>query len=288
MAGIVSVRCRPGTFDARRHAVERVILAMSERLDRAWSLDEFARIAISSPFHFNRIFRQITGISPFQFLAALRLKKAEQLLITTKQKVIDICFSVGYNSLGSFTRRFTELVGLPPLRLRRLTREFGTDFPRSLLTSDADRSPGEPGLHVQGRVWCDRPVQEPIFVGLFPTPIPQGRPVACSFLPHTGIFRIGPLKEGRYYLYSAQIPFDRSDPLRALVDDGLVLRAGGDAALVVAEGRSEALSVLFLRPARLTDPPILVSLPLLLSRHLVRSAPPEQPEAEIEEVVNTK
>src|SRR5260370_25122277 len=101
-------------------AVERVISAMRRRLDENLSLKEMADIAYMSPFHFNRIFRQLTGVPPCQFLSALRLESARRLLRTTELKVTEICFEVGYTSLGTFIRRFSDLLGASPRSLRRL------------------------------------------------------------------------------------------------------------------------------------------------------------------------
>ena len=117
---IDTLRHRASTVASRRHAVEKVIGVMHEQLGQALSLEDMAAIANSSPFHFNRVFRQVVGIPPAQFLYALRLQKAKHLLLTTTLNVTDVCYEVGYNSLGSFTTRFTDLVGVSPTHLRRL------------------------------------------------------------------------------------------------------------------------------------------------------------------------
>src|ERR1043165_1350755 len=112
----------PATVGAHHEAVERVIRTMHERLHEPLTLQEMSRIAYISPYHFNRIFRQITGIPPNQFLYALRLETAKRLLLTTDTNVTDVCFDVGYTSLGTFIRRFTGLVGVSPNRFRVLGR----------------------------------------------------------------------------------------------------------------------------------------------------------------------
>lgn len=105
---------------AHRLAVERVIAAMRERVGDALPLPTMAEIAHLSPYHFARVFWQVTRIPPGEFLSALRLERAEQLLLTTDLSVAEIYFEVGYNSLGKFTTRFTGLVGLYPGRVRGL------------------------------------------------------------------------------------------------------------------------------------------------------------------------
>src|SRR5258707_14891588 len=107
-----SPRAHAGTELNHHRAVERVISAMHQRLDEDFSLEEMANLAYMSPFHFNRIFRQLTGVPPCQFMSALRLESARRLLLTTQLSVTDVCFEVGYSSLGTFIRRFTDLLGL--------------------------------------------------------------------------------------------------------------------------------------------------------------------------------
>jgi AraC family transcriptional regulator len=92
-------------------AVERVLATMRERLDEDLTLHVMADVARLSPYHFTRVFRHVTGIPPCEFLTALRLQEAKRLLLTTGLSVTDVCFEVGYSSLGTFTTRFTHLIG---------------------------------------------------------------------------------------------------------------------------------------------------------------------------------
>jgi AraC-like DNA-binding protein len=64
-------------------------------------------IAHLSPYHFARTFRRITGIPPGEFLGALRLQRAKELLLTTDLFTSEVCYEVGYASFGTFTSRFT-------------------------------------------------------------------------------------------------------------------------------------------------------------------------------------
>ena len=67
-----------------------------------------------TPYHFARIFRNVTGIPPGEFLTAVRLERTKQLLLDTDLGVAEVCFEVGYESVGTFATRFKDLVGLPP------------------------------------------------------------------------------------------------------------------------------------------------------------------------------
>jgi AraC family transcriptional regulator len=116
-------------YDLHARNIGRVIQTMLQRLDVTMSNGEMADIACLSPCHFNRVFHQLTGIPPIRFHYALRLQRAKHLLISTDLSITNICFEIGYNSLGSFVSRFNELVGLPPSSYRRFARQFASmDF----------------------------------------------------------------------------------------------------------------------------------------------------------------
>src|SRR4026209_2039580 len=102
-----SSACREDTVASHRRAVERVITNARERLSEPISLHDMSRVAYLSAFHFNRVFHEITGLPPAKFIAAMRLDEAKRLLLNTHLSITDICYDVGYNSLGTFTRRFT-------------------------------------------------------------------------------------------------------------------------------------------------------------------------------------
>ena len=108
----------PWTARLREDAVRRVVLVMHERLGDDLCLTEMAEIASMSVYHFARVFREQTGLPPATYLAALRLSEAKRLLIETSLSVADICSKVGYNSIGTFTSRFTQVVGMSPGKFR--------------------------------------------------------------------------------------------------------------------------------------------------------------------------
>src|SRR5271165_572405 len=112
------------TNTAHLQAVERAIQTMHSHLHEVLTLEDLAATAYLSPFHFNRVFRQLIGVPPGEFLSALRFQKARHLLLLTSLKITQVCFEVGYTSPGSFTSRFTQLVGLSPNRLRGRAWEF--------------------------------------------------------------------------------------------------------------------------------------------------------------------
>lgn len=81
-----------------------------------------ARVAILSPFHFQRMFKLAFGQTPMRFLQERRLAAARRLLLTTDEHVTSICLDVGFESLGSFSWLFHKRFGEPPDRFRRQRR----------------------------------------------------------------------------------------------------------------------------------------------------------------------
>ena len=87
----------------------------------ALSIDEIARRAAVSPYHFIRQFRALFGETPHQFRTRVRLEHAKQLLVADTP-VTDVCMQLGYSSLGSFSTLFTQRCGLPPSLYRQRMR----------------------------------------------------------------------------------------------------------------------------------------------------------------------
>jgi AraC-like DNA-binding protein len=81
-------------------------------------VDDLASAAGLSRAHFSREFRAAFGESPHAYLLTRRLERAAALLRTTDRSVADICFSVGLQSVGSFTTSFTRTYGMPPTAYR--------------------------------------------------------------------------------------------------------------------------------------------------------------------------
>lgn len=84
--------------------------------DYAQPLDvpALARAALMSTGHFARMFRAAYGETPYSYLMTRRIERAKALLRRGDMSVTDVCFAVGCTSLGSFSTRFTELVGESP------------------------------------------------------------------------------------------------------------------------------------------------------------------------------
>ena len=267
--------CRDDTLAARRRAVERVIAAARERLCEPLSLREMSRIAYVSPFHFNRVFHQITGLPPARFVGAIRLDTAKRMLLTSARSVTDICYEVGYNSLGTFTTRFTQLVGLGPREFRRLAERVTPEAVASLCARYAEsaRAAASRRPAVAGTVESAEAFEGLVFVGLFNHLVPVSRPVGCDLLGAPGEFRVGPVPDGTYHLLAAALP-PPGDTLGYLLPYSASLFVGtGSAPVVVRRGRAEGRPHVALRRMQLTDPPLLVALPFLLADSLRAGRP---------------
>src|ERR687892_2780080 len=91
--------------------------------DHPLSLDQISEKACFSRYHFLRLFRQAFNKTPHQYLMERRIEKAKELLTSADLRVTDVCFEVGFQSLGSFSSLFHKSVGHTPITYRVKSRE---------------------------------------------------------------------------------------------------------------------------------------------------------------------
>ncbi len=117
-----------GLMDPERLQAQRLrdigaMRRVRDRIDREYaqplSVEALAVGAHMSAGHLSREFRRIYGESPYAYLMTRRIERAMTLLRRGDLSVTDVCFEVGFSSLGTFSTRFTELVGVPPSIYRR-------------------------------------------------------------------------------------------------------------------------------------------------------------------------
>ena len=198
-----------GTF--MEVAVERAVTVIRTRYQERLSVADLAAEAFFSPFYFSRLFRRELGVSPCQYLTAVRLFEAKRLLQATSLNVADIACRVGYVGIGTFTTRFTALVGVSPGHYRRLPASrmlLIADGVQQFPTWDAvpaeaphpPRAPGRGGTIV-GSTQPDPAIAvSRLFVGVFDDAIPQGPPVAWALVPgqDSGNWRLDDLPVGQW------------------------------------------------------------------------------------------
>jgi AraC-like DNA-binding protein len=104
-----------------------------DRIDREYAepldVEALARGVHMSAGHLSRQFRLAYGESPYGYLMTRRIERAMALLRRGDLSVTDVCFTVGYSSLGTFSSRFTELVGMPPSTYRRYAARATAGMP---------------------------------------------------------------------------------------------------------------------------------------------------------------
>ncbi|WP_283135890.1 helix-turn-helix transcriptional regulator [Rhizohabitans arisaemae] len=104
-----------------------------DRIDREYArplnVEALARDAHMSAGHLSREFRLAYGESPYAYLMTRRIERAMALLRRGDLSVTEVCFAVGCLSLGTFSTRFTELVGMPPSAYRRLAADATEGMP---------------------------------------------------------------------------------------------------------------------------------------------------------------
>jgi len=260
-------------------AVERAITFITERYSEPLSLSDVANSAILSRFHFCRIFRDATGVTPGRFLSAVRIYQAKRMLATTAMNVTEVAFAVGYNSLGSFSNHFTDSVGISPGRFRRIARTGGFE--------PADWEVPQQGIPVTGTITlppgyaCGR-----VYLGAFDTPIIQRQPAAAVIvdLPAEAAeaavegapgaefsYLLPAVPHGRWFLRAVAV----ADNTAPEPWTRRVLLIGGAGPLSIPAAASSRVKI-SLRPRQPTDLPILLALPDLEPR------PGLSAEAEIE------
>ncbi len=252
-----------------RASLVRTIAGLRADPSRPFHTSEASRALGLEPSAFIRQFKQLTGLSPLRFRAALRIQIAKTLLITTRMPVTEISLEVGYNSLGTFVRTFSEMVGLSPTRFRNLADchplgDIG-DLPEAQWVSP------EAAADAVDIVGVVEPFEAGLsFVmaaGLFREAVPAGWPIDGCLRVGPGQFRLSwPRSLRRVSLLVAALPE------RAVRED---IWAPPSAELWVYSrelrhtavgGRRRLELRVQLRRVRETDPPILTPLPMLLTQ----------------------
>lgn len=240
---------------------DQAVAFIRDQAEQPVTVADIADAVGYSEFHFTRLFAGSVGVSPGRYLAAVRFQRAKELLLTEQMPVVDVCHAVGYNSPGTFTRRFTAEVGVSPAALRRV----------------ADRLAG-PALHPFHRDPAPIPAPHPaqtlapltvtveigdelrpelgddplVWVGLFPRPVPAGPPLAGVLRFGDGQVRLPVIANAPWLLATAVRA--QADPLEHLVPSRPVV--GGHPNPV----RGGQLLTIRLRRADAFAHPLLVAL----------------------------
>jgi AraC family transcriptional regulator len=250
--------------------IDEVIAYIHQHIYEPLLLSQLARHIGYSPYHFTRIFKARIGLSPLYYVSSLRLQKAKDLLLRTNLNVRDIGLEIGQQSLGTFTTRFTERVGLTPSDFRNSTLQADNHL-RSLQQLNDWRT-SYPTLNqharIEGTVQAAIPFEGVILIGLFAKPIPEGLPLYGTLLSSLGDFCLTDVKPGTYYLMATSVSWGMQ-AMDFLLPQA-TLRTRSKEPIIVGPYSYVLHQQVTLYPPRPDDPPILISLPLLMNNFLNR------------------
>lgn len=229
-------RKRGSINDAATQSILRAIKSIQDNIGEQITIDDMARTAMFSKFHFTRLFRNATGVSPGRFLSAIRLQEAKRLLLSTSLSVTEISHRVGYSSVGVCPTAYRDLRGFLPA------------------SPHDTQSPGTRSTTLDGELSLSEPdnTERTVFIGLFPDAIPQGTPARCTVLEGPGPFKPENVPEGEWYLLAQAIrPGEKNDPEN--------VRLAMHGPVKVRSGQLVPRMRLGLRQMRPLDPPVLLT-----------------------------
>ncbi|GIN87225.1 AraC family transcriptional regulator [Heyndrickxia sporothermodurans] len=242
---------------------EKAINYMRNNLSKDITTEELASYVGYSKYHFIRVFKETTGVSPRHYLSALRIEMSKEQLSHSTSSILKVILSLGFRSMGSFSSRFKQFVGLSPKEYRLKIDEL---YKYLIHFQISEPSNLETNIGSTPTITCS--IKTPpnfkgiIFIGLFPRPIPDQRPVVGTAFFHQKkecIFSNVPY--GEYYLLSAGISYSLN-PRKYFLSDSF-LRGKLESALKISESTNIVTSIQLREPLP-CDPPILINLPLLL------------------------
>ncbi|MFE9244650.1 helix-turn-helix domain-containing protein [Nocardiopsis sp. NPDC006938] len=234
------------------------------------TLNDIAAEVFVSPFHLSRVFSQEIGVPPGRYLSAVRMFEAKRLLVASRMTVCDIVHSVGYNSVGTFTSRFSRATGMTPRQYRRPEVERALvaasggfsrmpslqELNRPTAPSGGPRTATGPTGTLSGVV--DLPRHRPgtnLVIGLYREPIPQRAPVAHLALPATSStrFTFPSVPAGPWTVMALAMPPGTSA-------DGADVLVGAPVGRVTVHPRTDTRTRFTMRRLTSTDAPIAVTL----------------------------
>ncbi|MBK3641436.1 helix-turn-helix domain-containing protein [Streptomyces sp. MBT33] len=242
--------------------VRAAIACMHERFGGPLTVTDIAGNAALSRFDFSRLFKEETGVSPGEFLDAVRVGEARKLLDATSMSITEISRAVGYAGPDAFTDSFTARVGLSPGRFRRLCREEGEVPP--LPRQDPDPAPGPEHGSLAGTVRLPPGHGNArVFLGAFATAVVQYPALAWTIVDvpsdRPSCYSLHHVPAGRRHLLAVAVAAGTGHDPQAV---RTALLGGAAAAVTVTAGAVTSAAVR-LRAARRADPPVLLALPRL-------------------------
>jgi len=241
--------------------VLKAIDYMKNHLDQEITTKQLANHVGYSTYHFIRIFKEVTGISPRHYLSSLRVEHGKEMLANSPSStILKTLLGAGFRSLGTYSTTFKNSVGLSPKGFQSSIKQL-----YSFLNSYCFQNEKIEGI-AKPAVFCHIEVPKNfrgvVFVGLFTKPIPDRRPVVGTAVKSTTkkcLFTEVP--PGKYYLLSAAISWSLNPKDYFLLNNGL--RGKVEHPILIEDNKFTEVSVRLREPLPY-DPPIVINLPLLL------------------------
>ncbi|WP_198659348.1 helix-turn-helix transcriptional regulator [Nocardiopsis sp. FIRDI 009] len=267
-----------------RESVRQAVSSIHTRYSEPITLADIAAEVFVSPFHLSRVFAQEVGVPPGKYLTAVRMFEAKKRLIASPMTVCDIVHSVGYNSVGTFTSRFTRAVGMSPRQYRHPEVErllvaasggFNRIPSRRELNRVGRRRVGH--RHSGGRLSgvIELPRTHPdttVLVGAYQERIPQQAPVVHLALPALGRteFTLTGIPPGDWTVIAIAMPEGTPQPRENVF-------VGSCPTRVTVHAGADSRTRIPMRRLAPTDTPIAITLADTLPRPVERR--PEHPPA---------
>lgn len=246
-------------------AAKQAIQYMKMHLDHDLTSEQLAAHVGYSHYHFTRVFKRVTGISPRHYLSALRIEAGKHHLLRETSLLVKILHSIGFQSAGSFNSRFKQQVGISPQKFRTTSKQLFhhmNEWEHKQLAPSADVEAPSRLSRLTCQIITPPSFRGMIFVGLFPRPIPDQRPIrgtAINQNSHGCTFTNIP--PGMYYVMAAGIAWSIHPRDYFLLNQAL---RGIHEDPVQIEQETKLDITITLREPLPQDPPIIINLPMLL------------------------
>jgi AraC family transcriptional regulator len=211
-------------------------------------------------------FKRLSGTTPVRFLQSHRIDQAKRLLARPDITIANICYELGYESVSTFTRTFTGLVGLTPSSFRCLISQV-KNWEMGWFLNELQRVMPRTGLirEIPGFLSTTHARGEITFIGLFGSAIPGNELIAGAVIVGQGRFNLNVGVQAKsLFVLAASFEADAT-PLDTLFPDSGRIRVAS-IALSPQNIKTLAPIALHLRPMSCLDPPIVYALPSLLSK----------------------
>ncbi|MBS4192676.1 helix-turn-helix transcriptional regulator [Bacillus sp. FJAT-49705] len=242
------------------NAVEEAIEYMKNHLEADITSEDLAAKYGYSTYHFLRAFKEVTGVTPRHFLSALRIEASKQMLTKPSNSILKSLLSIGYKSIGSYSSRFKQYVGQSPTKFKL---EYETLY--QFINHYKDKNSYQTITTSSSLITCH--IKTPptfkglVFVGLFPRPIPDQKPVIGTVLHNEGACTFDHVPKGTYFILAAAIHWSANPKDYFILEKSL--RGIFDQPIEVWDDTNAEVDI-FLRDPTPFDPPILINLPMLL------------------------